>query len=74
MSYVNFSFLNPAQRAKKFACQLKTNTLITNEGVVKKGPNGSIMQPSARGKSFMQGYLTARSDNSKAYNSKKKRK
>lgn len=55
--------LNPAEKGKRYARQLKS-------GVIQE--TGVVLTPT--GKSFRIGYLTARSDNAKAYKSLHPRK
>ena len=62
------ALLNPAEKGKKFAAELTTNTSLTNFGEVKK--YGLTNEQRA----FRSGYLEARKDSAKAYNSRKRRK
>lgn len=59
----NIVLLNPAEKGKRYARQLK-------HGYVQE--TGVVLTPT--GKSFRIGYLTARSDNAKAYKSLHPRK
>ena len=59
--------LNPYEKSKKYAYELKHQILITNFKDVKKNKDGSPKRISDSQISFRRGYLKARSDNAKAY-------
>ncbi len=62
--------LNPAGKGAKYAAELKDNKHYTNEGKIKTNSNGKIKRLSDTQRAYRSGYLKARSDNSKAFNSK----
>ena len=60
--------LHPGGKGRKYATELKNNTRITNEGVVKKD------KPLTKeGKAWRSGYLQARKDSAKAWKAKNKK-
>lgn len=63
--------MNPAEKAKKAAYELKTGIKYTNLGEVKTDKNGNPLKLKPKEKSWRSGYLSARSDNAKAFNAKK---
>lgn len=68
------TLLTPAEMGDKYAKELREGKRYTNAGEPKKGRNGQQLKVTKEGKAYRSGYLQARSDNAKAYNSKKKRK
>ena len=61
------TLLNPAEKGKKYATELKHNKHITNDGVIKKNKKGQAKKLSDTQKAYRSGYLTARKDNAKCY-------
>ena len=62
--------MNPAEKGKKAAFELKTGVKYTNLGQVKTDKNGTPIKLKPKEKSWRSGYLDARSDNAKAYKAK----
>ena len=68
------TLLNPSERSRKFATELKHNVAITNDGVKKKTKSGKVKHLSDTQKAFRSGYLQARKDNAKAFIARKKKR
>ena len=64
--------LSPKRKGKKYAFELKSNRRYTNDGTLKKDSNGKVMNLSKGQRAYRSGYLTARKDIGKAYDSNKK--
>lgn len=62
--------LNPAGKGAKFAKELRDSKHYTNEGETKKDKKGKIKRLSDTQRAYRSGYLKARSDSAKAFNSK----
>lgn len=65
--------LNPAQKGRKYAVELKHGKALTNSMQRKRTKNGSQKVLSKSAKAYRAGYLDARKDNAKCYKAKKKR-
>ena len=65
------TLLNPAEKAAKYAKEMKSRKRLTNEGHKKLNKNGKQKKVSDLGMAYRAGYLQARKDNAKVYNSKK---
>ena len=60
------TLLNPSEKARKYASELRTGMRYTNEGNYKPDKNGEIgLTPESR--AYRAGYLDARKDDAKAY-------
>ncbi len=68
------TLLNPAEKAKKYALEIKSGARITNDGVEKKKKDGSALSLRDTQKSYRAGYLDARRDSAKVYKHNKKKK
>ena len=68
-----FTLLNPAEKGKKAAKELKTGKRYTNDGDPKYGRNGQQLKVTKTGKAWRSGYLKAREDNANAYKAKRKK-
>ncbi len=68
-----FTLLNPAEKGKKAAKELKTGKRYTNDGTPKRGRNGQPLKVTKAGKAWRSGYLSARKDNAEAYKAKRKK-
>ena len=69
------TLLNPAEKGRKYAAELKRGVHGTNDGQVKRNRQGKAIRLSDTQKAYRSGYLAARSDSAKAYKSNcKKRK
>lgn len=67
------TLLNPAEKASKFAGELRTGIRKTNDGRYKADKNGDVSLDKTQ-RSYRAGYLDARKDSAKAYNHNKKKK
>ena len=65
--------LNPAQKGRKYAVELKHGKALTNSLQRKRTRTGAVKTLSKSAKAYRAGYLDARKDNAKAYKAKKKR-
>lgn len=66
----SITLLNPAEKGKKYAEELRTGKKYTNAGVVKKNKNGKVIKLGKKERAYRCGYLDSRQDNAKAYKSK----
>lgn len=62
------TLLNPAEKGRKYAAELKTNMHLTNEGTVKLDVNGEPLQLTPAQRAHRSGYLSARQDSADCYN------
>lgn len=62
-----FCVLNPSEKSKKYAFELKSGLKHTNDGELKTDDNDRPIKLNEKDKAFRYGYLTARKDNVKAY-------
>lgn len=62
--------LNPSQRGRKYASELKEGVECTHTGKIYQNKNGEVFPLSDRQKSYRHGYLDARRDNANAWKSK----
>lgn len=69
----NVTLLNPAEKGRKYAAELKAGIHATNDGKVKKNKAGKRIRLSDTQKAYRSGYLTARKDNAKCYKAKKRK-
>ena len=66
--------LNPAEKGRKFADEIKAKTKLTHRGQVKVDyKTGEIMELTKAERAYRAGYLDARKDSAKAYNANKKK-
>lgn len=70
----NVTLLNPAEKGKKYAAELKAKVRCTNDHHIKRDKNGKKLGLSKAQRAYRAGYLTARSDSAKAYNSNRKKR
>lgn len=63
------TLLNPSERSKKFATELKEKKRYTNDGELKKDKDGKPLELTAVQRAYRSGYLNSRKDNAGAYNS-----
>lgn len=59
--------LNPAEKGKKYAKELKDNIHLTNDYVVKKNDKGKAQKLSKTSRAYRAGYLASRKDSANAY-------
>ncbi len=67
------TLLNPAEKGKKYAHELKTGFNFTNGGKVVTDEDGPLPLSKSQ-RAFRSGYLKSRSDSSKAYKYNKRKK
>lgn len=68
------TLLNPAEKARKAAAELKLGVHGTNEGRKKYDKNGKPKRLTKSEKAWRSGYLAARKDEAKAYKANLKKK
>lgn len=61
------TLLNPSEKGKKFAFELKSGTPQTNNGLLKTDKNGKIRSLTKEQRAYRSGYLDAQKDSAKAY-------
>lgn len=66
--------LNPAERGKKFANELKHGYAKTNDNKTKRDDKGKAVKLTDEQRAFRSGYLQSRTDSAKAYKSKTRKK
>ncbi len=59
--------MDPGEKSRKFATELKSGTKFTNFGVQKRSKNGKPMRLTDTEAAYRGGYLAARKDNARAY-------
>ncbi|MDE7263243.1 MAG: hypothetical protein K2N64_01100 [Anaeroplasmataceae bacterium] len=64
--------LNPSEKARKYADELGNGVKQTNDGHLKMDKNGKPIRLTSTERAHRIGYLRARSDNAKAFKSKRK--
>ena len=64
------TLLNPAEKAEKFANELRTGHHYTNNHKLKADKDGVVLDLDCCSASYRMGYLAARKDGAKAYNAK----
>lgn len=65
--------LNPSEKGKKYAYELKHKTAITNDGHFKLDKNGKKIKLTKEQLAYRSGYLTHSSDSCKCYNALNKK-
>lgn len=68
------TLLNPNEKAKKFLGELKSKTKQTAQGVTKLDEKGKPIRLKEREIGYRVGYLAARQESARIFNSKKKKK
>lgn len=68
------TLLNPSEKGKKFAKELKQGVKRTNSGKVKTDKNKKGIRLTKEERAYRAGYLTAQSDSAKCYNATHKGK
>ena len=66
----DITLLNPSEKSKKYASELKTGHRYTNKGEYKVDKDGVVLNLDCCSASYRMGYLAARKDNAKVYNAK----
>lgn len=69
-----FVLLNPYEKGKKYAIELRHDKKITNGGVRKKNKSGNYVKLSKQARAYRSGYLQARKDNANCFKARKKRR
>lgn len=64
------TLLNPAEKSRKYAKELRTGKKFTNYGSVKKDAKGKVIKLGKKERAYRGGYLDARQDNAKIYKNK----
>lgn len=64
------TLLNPSEKGKKYAMELKTNVPQTNNGLLKVNQNGEIRSLSKAQRAYRAGFLDAQKASAKAYNAR----
>ena len=64
------TLLNPAEKGRKFADELKNGVKLTNKGQLKMSKDSKPIRLTDTEKAYRSGYLSARKDSAKAYNAK----
>lgn len=72
------TLLNPSEKGRKYAVELKSGKRLTNNGEIKKDKDGKPRKLGKTGKdaqarAYRSGYLQARKDSAKAWKSKHKK-
>lgn len=65
------TLLNPSEKARKFADELKSGKRFTNNGEMKVDSKGNPLTLSVTQRAYRSGYLKSRTDGSKVFNAKK---
>ena len=68
------TLLNPSEKGKKYAKELKQNVKRTNSGQIKTDKNKKGIRLTKEERAYRSGYLTAQSDSAKCYNATRKGK
>lgn len=68
------TLLNPSEKGKKFASELRDNTRYTNDGKYKADKDGGIDQLTRVQRAYRSGYLDARKDSANCYKHLKKKR
>ena len=66
------TLLNPSEKGRKYADELRNGVKQTNEGMLKWGDDGKPERLTDKAKAYRAGYLDAQKDSAKAYKSKKR--
>ena len=68
------TLLNPSEKGKKFADELKIDRKMTNDGELKTNRRGETFQLTDEQRAYRAGYLAAQKDSAKAYNHNQNKK
>ncbi|MDE6201543.1 MAG: hypothetical protein K2M47_06690 [Clostridiales bacterium] len=66
------TLLNPAEKGRKFAAELKRNVHATNDHKIKRDDNGKEIPLTDTQKAWRSGYLAARKDNANCHKAKQR--
>ena len=64
------TLLNPAEKGRKAAAELRVGVHGTNDGQIKRDGNGNPIPLTDTEKAWRSGYLAARKDSADCYNAK----
>ena len=67
------TLLNPSEKGRKYADELRNGAKQTNTGMIKWGKDGKPTRLTDTQKSYRAGYLDAQKDSAKAYKARNKR-
>ena len=67
------TLLNPAEKGKKFADELRSGVKITNDRDIKRDKAGNYVTLDRESRAYRSGYLDARKDSARAWKSKNKK-
>ena len=68
------TLLNPSEKGKKFAAELRNNTRYTNDKKKKADKDGVLLSLSDTQRAYRSGYLDARKDSANCYKHSLKKK
>lgn len=68
------TLLNPAEKGRKYAAEMKAGIHATNDHQIKKGKNGNPKRLKDSEKAYRAGYLDARKDNAKCFNAQDRKR
>lgn len=68
------TLLNPAEKGKKYAKELKDNIHLTNDFAIKKDEHGKSIALDKPSRAYRAGYLASRKDSANAYKSAEAKK
>ena len=68
------TLLNPAEKGRKYAAEIRTGAALTNDGEFKKNKDGSYKGLTKVQQAYRGGYLDARKDSARAYKAKKRKR
>ena len=68
------TLLNPSEKGKKFASELRDNTRYTNDNKKKADKDGVLLSLSDTQRAYRSGYLDARKDSANCYKHSLKKK
>ena len=64
---IDVILLNPAEKGRKYAKELRDNRHLTNGNVVKKDDKGKVQKLNKTSRAYRAGYLASRKDCANAY-------
>lgn len=65
------TLLNPAEKSRKYAAELKANVHATNDHKIKRDEKGNAIPLTDTQKAWRRGYLDSRKDSAKCFNANK---
>ena len=67
------TLLNPAEKGRKYAAEMRAGIHATNDRKVKRDGNGKAKRLTSKERAYRAGYLDARKDSAKAYTANKEK-